>query len=99
MGERRGYFKLMAIRGVSVLVHWSLPAGGVLVASFGRVDPKQWVYYCIAYTLLIAIHEFGHLLAAAGLRLKVFSLEITGVGGLCRLERPRSVSQRPIHPS
>jgi ATP-dependent Clp protease adapter protein ClpS len=91
MVERRGYFKLTTIHGVSVLFHWSFPAGGAIVASFGHVDPKQWIYYCIAYTLLIAIHECGHLLAAICLRLKVFSLEITGLGGLCRLERPRNL--------
>jgi ATP-dependent Clp protease adapter protein ClpS len=93
MVERRGYFKLTTIRGVSVLLHWPFPAGGVFVASIGGVDPKQCIYYCIAYTLLIATHECGHLVAAIGSRLKVFSLEITGVGGLCRLERPRGVLQ------
>jgi ATP-dependent Clp protease adapter protein ClpS len=93
MVKRRGYFKLTTIRGVPVMLHWSFPTGGVLVAGFGRVDPKQWVYYCIAYTLLIAIHECGHLLAAISSRLRVFSVEITGVGGLCRVERPRSVPQ------
>jgi hypothetical protein len=97
--RRHDYFKLGEIRGVAVLVHWSLPAGVVLVASIGHVDPRQSVYYSIAYTLLVLVHECGHLLAAAVLHLKVFSLEISGIGGLCRLERPGKThhSRQPTH--
>jgi ATP-dependent Clp protease adapter protein ClpS len=91
MRDRKGYFKLVELRGIPVFVHWSLPAGGVLVSLIGHVDPKQWVYYCIAYTLLVAIHELGHVLAAVVLKLKVFSVEISGVGGVCHFERPRQI--------
>jgi len=52
-----------------------------------HADPEQWVYFCLAYLLLVIIHEAGHVLAAGSLRLKVFAVEITGVGGLCRFER------------
>jgi ATP-dependent Clp protease adapter protein ClpS len=88
-----GSIKVATIRGVSVFFHWSLPAGGLLVSSFGGVDPRQWIYYCFAYTFLVIIHECGHLLAATILGLRVFSVEISGVGGLCRLERPHNVLQ------
>jgi hypothetical protein len=63
MNKGRGYFKVTSIRGVPIFVHWSLPAGGVLVSLFGHVDPKEWVYYCVAYTLLVIIHESGHVMA------------------------------------
>lgn len=89
MSKRSGYFKLAKVGGVELLVHWSLPAGGVIVAAFVHADPKQWVYFCLAYLLLVIIHEVGHLLAAVAFRLKVFTVEISGVGGLCRIERPR----------
>lgn len=93
MNKRSGYFRLARIGGVELLVHWSLPAGGVLVGAFVHADAKQWVYFCLAYLLLVIIHEAGHVLAAVALRLKVFTVEISGVGGLCRIERPRRVRQ------
>jgi ATP-dependent Clp protease adapter protein ClpS len=92
MSRGRGYFKVKTIRGVPVFVHWSLPAGGILVSVFGHVDPKEWVYYCVAYTLLVIIHESGHVLAAHAHGLRVLSVEISGVGGLCHVERPRRIS-------
>src|SRR5215831_6921578 len=93
MKRRRGYFRLAEISGVELLVHWSLPAGGAFVSLLVRADPEQWVYFCLAFTLLVIMHEAGHVLAAVALRLKVFTVEISGVGGLCRIERPRSVRQ------
>ncbi|MEJ2156889.1 MAG: ATP-dependent Clp protease adaptor ClpS [Desulfobacteraceae bacterium] len=48
----------------------------------------ETIYFCIAYTLLIILHELGHASAARILGLKVFSLEISGAGGLCITEPP-----------
>jgi ATP-dependent Clp protease adapter protein ClpS len=93
MSKRRGYSKLATIFGVPLFVQWTLPPGGLLVAMVGGVDPSQWVYYCAASTLLIVVHEAGHVLAAVVFRLKIFSVEISGIGGLCRFERPRNVRQ------
>jgi ATP-dependent Clp protease adapter protein ClpS len=93
MSKPSGYAKLVEIRGVPVFVHWSLPTGGILVSFVGHVEPREWVYYCVAFTLLVVVHEVGHLLAAAVLRLKVFAVEISGLGGICRVERPRRVLQ------
>jgi ATP-dependent Clp protease adapter protein ClpS len=91
-GDRRpGYFKLAQVGGVELLVHWSLPAGGALVAAFVHADPRQWAFFSLAYLLLVIIHEAGHLLAAITVRVKVLTIEISGVGGLCRIERPRTV--------
>jgi ATP-dependent Clp protease adapter protein ClpS len=91
MNKRSGYFRLAKVGGSELLVHWSLPVGGVIAATFVRADPEQWVYFCLAYFLLVIIHETGHVLAAVALRLKVFTVEISGVGGLCRFERPHRV--------
>jgi ATP-dependent Clp protease adapter protein ClpS len=93
MNKRSGYFKLAQVGGVELLVHWSLPAGGLIVGAFVHADPKQWAYFCLAYLLLVIIHEAGHVLAAVALRLKVFTVEISGAGGLCQFERPRHVWQ------
>lgn len=91
MTAKSGYAKVAELRGVPVLVHWSLPVGGLIVSLYGGIEPRQWIYYCMAFTLLVVVHEAGHVLAAIALRLKVFSVEISGVGGLCRFERPRRV--------
>jgi ATP-dependent Clp protease adapter protein ClpS len=93
MNKRSGYFKLGQVGGVELLVHWSLPAGGVIVGAFVHADPRQWVYFCLAYLLLVIIHEAGHVLAAVALRLRVFAVEISGVGGVCQFERPRRMRQ------
>jgi ATP-dependent Clp protease adapter protein ClpS len=93
MKKRDGLFKIAEIRGVAVHIHWSFPLGGVLISCIGHVDPKQWLYYCIAYTALVIVHEAGHVLAAAALRLKVFSIEISGIGGLCTFQRPHKIQQ------
>lgn len=93
MNKKKGYFRITTIGGSPIFVHWSFPAGGILISVYGHLDPRQWVYYCIAYTLLILIHEGGHFVAARLFRLKVFALEITGLGGRCRIERPRNIRQ------
>lgn len=91
MKKRSGYFKLAQVGGSELLMHWSLPAGGVIVAAFVHANTEKWVYFCFAYLILVIIHEAGHVLAAIALRLKIFTVEISGVGGLCRFERPRRV--------
>ena len=91
MNKRPGYFRLAKVGGSQLLVHWSLPVGGVIIALFVHADPGQWVYFSLAYLLLVIIHEAGHVLAAVALRLEVFTVEISGAGGLCHFERPRRV--------
>jgi hypothetical protein len=91
MNKRSGYFRLAKVGGSELLVHWSLPVGGVIIATFVHADPEQWVYFCLAYFLLVIIHETEHVLAVVALRLKVFVVEISGVGGLCRFARPHRV--------
>jgi len=91
MNKRTGYIRVVEIREIPIFVHWSLPLGGVLFSIFCHVNPKQWIYYCIAFTLLVITHECGHLFAANILRLKVFAIEISGLGGLCQIERPHQV--------
>lgn len=86
-----GYLRIATIRGVPIWVHWSFPAGGLLVAAFGGVGFPVSLYYCLAYTALVAAHEAGHVIAARAFQLQVFSVEISGFGGLCRIEPPRQV--------
>lgn len=91
MNKRPGYFRLARVGGTDLLVHWSVLIGGAIVAACGNTDPGQWAELCLAYLFLLIIHEAGHVLAAVALRLKVFTIEISGLGGLCRIERARRV--------
>jgi ATP-dependent Clp protease adapter protein ClpS len=86
-----GHFKIAVIAGAPVLVHWSFPAGGLLLSALVGFRTMEAVAYCVAYTTLIAIHELGHLFAARSLGLKVFAVRISGLGGLCQFERPQAM--------
>jgi len=94
MNEKRAsYFKLLEIRGIPVFIHWSLPAGGMLISAYVGFDPTEAVYFSLAYLSLVAIHEFAHLGAARCTGLNVFSVHISGIGGECRLETPRTIAE------
>lgn len=84
--------RLRAFSGVPLLVHWSFLAGGLLVALVLRATPEESFYLCATYALLIFLHEAAHVAAARCFGLKVFSVELSGIGGLCRSEAPRSFS-------
>lgn len=84
----RGSVTLLSVRGVPVFVHWSFPAGGLVISWFVGFG-EETVWFCLAFVLLIAIHELGHALAAAALRLEVLAVEISGAGGLCWTHNPR----------
>ena len=89
MTERSpGYVEVARIGDVPVFVHWSLLFSGLLISSLGGLDFKRTFFYTVGYFLLIGAHEAGHVVAARSCRLKVFAVEISGVGGLCRVERP-----------
>jgi len=62
------------VGGIRLLVHSSLPVGGAIVAAFVHADPKRRVFFCLAYLLLVIIHEAGHVLAAVAVRLRVFTV-------------------------
>src|SRR5262245_588208 len=84
--------RLRAFSAAPWVLHWSCPAGGVLVASVLRATPEESFYLCATYALLIFLHEAAHVAAARCFGLKVFSVELSGIGGVCRTEPPRSFS-------
>jgi len=88
--KKTGTIRVGTFWGVPVLMHWSFPAGGLLISFFLRATPEESFYLCATYTLLIVLHEAAHAGAARYFGLKVSSVELSGVGGLCRCELPRS---------
>ena len=89
----RGY-RVATILGVPIYVQRSYLLVGAFVAILATPDIDGIVGYCLAYPFLFAIHEAGHAVVAHRLGLKVHSVELSNLGGLCRLDvptRPRDV--------
>jgi ATP-dependent Clp protease adapter protein ClpS len=94
--SRSGYVRLMTLRGIPVFAHVSLPMGGVLFSMYAGFDFRNSFYYCVGYVLLIGAHEAGHALAAILFGIKVSSIDISGAGGVCRIEAPRKASHGAV---
>ena len=85
-----GYIKIGSFREIPLLMHWSFPLGGLCVALFFHAKRSEVIFVCAAYAALIVLHELGHAIAARIFGAKVVSIELSGVGGICRAELPRS---------
>ena len=90
--RQRGYH-LLTLGGVSIFVHWSFLFAGVFLAAIASSGLEAMLAYCVAYAALLAIHEAGHAVVARAQGLRVHSVELSGIGGLCRVDVPRSVRQ------
>lgn len=91
--KKAGYFKLFKVHEVEVLAHWSFPIGGLLIAAYFNSNLVEVLFYIISYILLVFAHEIGHLLAAKYYGLEVHAIEITGDGGRCHTEAPKSYKE------
>jgi ATP-dependent Clp protease adapter protein ClpS len=83
--------KIATINGVPIMMRGSFPTTGVLIACFADVGLVGTISYCIAFAILILVHELGHWAAARAQGLKVFAVVISGVGGSCLTQLPRGV--------
>lgn len=86
--KKPGYITVGKFRQIPVFVHWSFPIGGLLIALFLQARNIEIISACIAYMLLVILHEIGHVIAAHMFRAKVFSIELSGLGGICWAEMP-----------
>lgn len=84
-------FKVATVQGAPLRIHWSLPVGGLMLSILSGFSLTDWLYYCLAFLALISIHELGHFAAARLLGLKVFSVDISGLGGQCNVQAPRGI--------
>jgi hypothetical protein len=76
---RNGYLTLGRWRGAPVRAHWTLPVGA-LVFSQGRFVPGFW----LGFFSLVLVHELGHAIMVRRQRQSVVSIDIHGLGGVCR---------------
>lgn len=77
--------------GVPVYVHWSILFGGLLPSPWVGFHALELLYFTIGYIILVAVHEFGHALAAKTVGLKVLAVEMSIAGGVCRYEFAPSI--------
>ena len=82
-------YRVATIRGVPVFAHRSYLFGGVFIGVAVGPHLAGIVGCCIAYAALFAIHEFAHAATGRLLGLRVQAIELSGIGGLCRMSVPR----------
>ncbi|MDD9938184.1 MAG: hypothetical protein OXT09_31530 [Myxococcales bacterium] len=80
---QQGYVQLFRFRSIPVRMHWSV-AIGMLWVSGPRIVPGAW----LGLLLVILLHEAGHAFLARRYGLRVHSIEMDALGGLCVFETP-----------
>lgn len=90
MNKISGSIEIARISQVPVYLHWSVPLGGILISAYIGFIPLQAFYFCISFLALVLVHEFGHVFAALLQKLNVHGVHITGVGGVCYSEPPKT---------
>ncbi len=81
--------RLATIAGVPVFVRRSFFLAGAFLALMAGTGLQGILGYCIAYAALFALHECGHAVVAHALGLRVYSVELSGIGGFCRVQTMR----------
>lgn len=91
MGSR-GYVTVGRIRRVPLRVHLATPVGLFVFTGFS-FNPLLWA----GFVVIILIHELGHALLVRRYRLSVVSVDLNGIGGVCRYSgRPTEVQESVI---
>jgi Zn-dependent protease len=75
----RGYWKIGSLRGVPIRFHWTVPLGALVLGGFSFM-PAFWV----SFALLVLLHELGHATLVRHFGHRNHSIDVTGLGGLCR---------------
>lgn len=95
----KGIWRLVSIRGIPVLVHWSF---GLILLWAGyrgyEIDGWHMVGFAVLLTVLlfacVLLHELGHSLMARRFGVQTRSILLLPVGGVAALER---MPRRPLH--
>lgn len=83
-----GYWRVTRFRGTPVRVHWTTPIGLFLFSRLS-LNPLHWA----SVLLLFVVHELGHAYLARRHRLRVVSIDLTGIGGSCRVVGDPTVAE------
>ena len=88
----RGYLTIFHYRGAPVRIHWTAPLGALILGGSLLVVPIYW----LAFFVLIVMHEIGHAALVRRYRFQVISIDLHGLGGLCRWEGSANPWQRAV---
>jgi len=86
-----GYVRVGRIGRAPLRIHWTTPIGLFLFSGMS-FNPLVW----IALLAIIVVHEVGHALLARRYELRLVSIDITAVGGTCRLEGDPTLREAAI---
>jgi len=70
-------------------LHWTLPLGAFAFGQ-GRIAPGFW----LGFFLIIILHEIGHALLVRRFGYRVTSIEVHGLGGVCRWQGDTTAMHR-----
>jgi stage IV sporulation protein FB len=92
---QNGYLRLGRIGGAPIRVHWSAPLVivvlGFLLNGF-RFVPGAW----LGILIVIVIHEIGHAVVVRAFGYHIWSVDIRGIGGVCKWENSATPIRRAI---
>jgi Zn-dependent protease len=88
---RGGYLTVGRLRGIPIRLHWSLPVAAFVLSGFA-LEPVLWA----GFFGLVSLHELGHAAVARAAGQRVLSVEVTGLGGLCRWQGQATPTQRAL---
>jgi ATP-dependent Clp protease adaptor protein ClpS len=88
----RGLLRLRAGDSLVVTLHPSFAFAGFAVAVVVGANLRESFGCWLACLLIYALHELGHAAAAQWRGLKVFAIDLSMMGGMCRTELTRSVA-------
>ena len=86
-----GYACVWRIGRAPLRIHWTTPIGFFLLSGMS-FNPLVWA----ALFGIMIVHELGHALLARRYGLRLVSIDITGVGGVCRLEGDPTLREAAI---
>ena len=72
-----GYLNVLNVKNIPIRLHWTLPIGCLII---GGLNPLTWFLFCF----ILFIHEGGHAFLAYRRGFQVKSIDLWGMGGMCR---------------
>ena len=88
-------------RGVQIYVNWSLPFLGAAIAYLpakhgGGSAVANYLAALLCLISLVVFHELGHAIAARACSMRVHAIVLSGYGGCCIADIPRSPSRAAL---
>jgi Zn-dependent protease len=84
----KAYYEVMEIRGVKVLVHWSVFALSALALVWAIQRPREILVGLLCYFGVILFHECGHMVIAQWKRCHVQWIKLYPILGLVSHDEP-----------